>query len=194
MAFKITGENIYLRKAQESDISTLATAADFIVGKTTPTANEQQGYWYRENKANQAAVTAALASNSGFGSMFLTICKKSDDSIIGYHRLVYIDQKVESKFTAIIPSARDSGYYKEAGILRHKFYFEGLQATSAEMKLPTDVSHYLDTLYTVNDRTGRIIGQGNWRWSTISSSNWTTWIDAGSQSTYKNQTYSLTWS
>ena len=69
-----------------------------------------------------------------------------------------------------------------------------MEATSAEMKLPTDISHYLDTLYTATDRTEAISNQGNWRWSTITSSNWTTWIDAGSQSTYKNQTYSLTWS
>jgi len=194
MAFKITGENIYLRKAQESDMSTLATAVDFSPGSVNPDSNSQKYYWYRENKANAAAVSAALTSSSGTGSMFLTVCKKSDDSIVGFHRFVYIDQKVESKFTAIIPSARDNGYYKEVGVLRHKFYFQGLEATSAEMKLPTDISHYLDTLYTGTDRTGYITNQGNWRWSTITSSNWTAWIDAGAQSTYKSQTYSLTWS
>ena len=194
MAFKITGENIYLRKVQELDIGTLATAADFIIGKATPTANEQQGYWYRENRANQRAVTAALASDSGFGLMFLAICKKSDDSIIGYHRFVYIDQKVESKFTAIIPSLRSAGHYKEAGILRHKFYFQGLQATHSEMKLPADISHYLDTLYTTTDKTGVIDNKGNWRWSTVTSANWTTWIDHSDQSTEKSHTYSLTWS
>ena len=194
MAFKITGENVYLRKTQESDMSTLATAADFSPGSVTPNSDQQKYFWYRENKANQAAVTSALASDSGIGSMFLTICKKSDDSLIGYHRLVYINQKVESKFTAIIPSVRNNNYYKEVGTLRHKFYFEGLQATSAEMKLPTDFSHYLDTLYTSTDRTGAISNQGNWRWSTITSSNWTTWINHSDQSTYKNQTYSLTWS
>ena len=194
MAFKITGENIYLRKVLEADVPTLATAADFSPGAVNPDSNQQKYYWYRENKANIAAVTAVLASDSGLGSMFLTICKKSDDSILGFHRFVYIDQKVESKFTAIIPSARDNCYYKEVGVLRHKFYFQGLEATSAEMKLPTDISHYLDTLYTATDRSQAISNQGNWRWSTISSSDWTTWIDAGSQSTYKNQTYSLTWS
>jgi hypothetical protein len=194
MAFKITGENIYLRKVLEADVPTLATAADFSPGAINPDSNQQKYYWYRENKANIAAVTAVLASDSGLGSMFLTICKKSDDSILGFHRLLYLDQKVESKFTAIIPSARDNGYYKEVGILRHKFYFQGLQTTSAEMKLPTDFSHYLDTLYTTTDRSQAISNQGNWRWSTISSSDWTAWIDAGSQSTYKNQTYSLTWS
>ena len=194
MAFKITGENVYLRKTQESDMSTLATAADFSPGSVTPNSDQQKYFWYRENKANQAAVTSALASDSGIGSMFLTICKKSDDSLIGYHRLVYINQKVESKFTAIIPSVRNNNYYKEVGILRHKFYFEGLEAISAEMKLPTDFSHYLDTLYTSTDRTGAISNQGNWWWSTITSSNWTTWINHSDQSTYKNQTYSLTWS
>ena len=193
MAFKITGENIYLRKAQESDMSTLATAVDFSPGSVTPDSDSQKYYWYRENKANAAAVTSALTSSSGQGSMFLTICKKSDDSIIGFHRLMYINQKVESGFTAIIPSARSNGYYKEVGTLRHKFYFEGLQATSAEMKLPSS-GHYLDTLYTDNDRTGVVTHQGTWRWSTISSSDWTTWIDAGAQSTYKAHTYSLTWS
>jgi len=194
MAFKITGENIYLRKALEADMPTLATAADFKPGSVTPNSNQQKYFWYRENIANGNAVTAALASNSGYGTMFLSICKKSDDSILGFHRLLYLDQKVESGFTAIIPSARDNGYYKEVGILRHKFYFQGLQATSAEMKLPTDISHYLDTLYTTTDRTEAISNQGNWRWSTISSSNWTTWIDHSNQSTEKSHTYSLTWS
>jgi hypothetical protein len=194
MAFKITGQNIYFRKAQESDMSTLATAADFSLGSVSPNSDKQKYYWYRENIANGNAVTAALASNSGFGSMFLTICLKSDDSIIGYHRFVYIDQKVESKFTAIIPSLRSAGHYKEAGTLRHKFYFQGLQATHAEMKLPTDIDHYLDTLYTTTDRSQAISSHGNWRWSTISSSNWTTWIDHSDQSTEKSHTYSLTWS
>ena len=62
------------------------------------------------------------------------------------------------------------------------------------MKLPTDFSHYLDTLYTSTDRTGAVANQGNWRWSTIASSDWTAWINHSNQSTYKNQTYSLTWS
>ena len=194
MAFKITGENLYLRKAQESDMSTLATAIDFTPGAVTPDSDSQKYYWYRENKANQAAVTAPLASDSGQGSMFLTICKKSDDSSIGFHRLMYINQKIESGFTAIIPSARNNGYYKEVGTLRHKFYFEGLQATSAEMKLPTDINHYFDTLYTTTDRTESILNQGNWRWSTITSANWTTWINHSNQSTEKAHTYSLTWS
>jgi len=194
VAFKITGENIYLRKTQESDMSTIATAADFSPGSVTPDSDEQKYFWYRENKNNEAAVTSALASDSGFGSMLFTICKKNDDSIIGYHSLIYIDQKVESKFTAIVPSFRDNNYYKEVGTLRHKFYFEGLQATSAEMKLPTDFSHYLDTLYTSTDRAGGVANQGNWRWSTITSSDWTAWINHSDQSTYKNQTYSLTWS
>ena len=175
-------------------MSILATAADFSLGSLTPTSDQQKYFWYRENKANEAAVTSALEPDSGIGSMLFTICKKSDDSIIGYHNLVYIDQKVESKFTAIVPSARSNNFYKEVGILRHKFYFEGLQAVSAEMKLPTDFSHYLDTLYILNDRTGFITNKGNWRWSTISSSDWGTWINHSDQSTYKNQTYSLTWS
>ena len=194
MAFKITGQNIYFRKTQESDMSTLATAADFTSGSVTPNSDKQKYFWYRENKANGEAVTSALASDSGHGSMLLTICLKSDDSILGYHRLMYIDKVVESGFTAIIPSKRSAGHYKEAGILRHKFYFEGLQATHAQMKLPTDVSHYLDGLYSTTDRTGAIVNQGNWRWSTITSANWTTWIDHSDQSTYKAHTYSLTWS
>ena len=154
MAFKITGQNIYFRKTQESDMSTIATAADYSIGSVTPNSDKQKYFWYRENIANGQAVTAALASNSGFGTMLFTICLKSNDSIIGYHRLIYIDQKVESGFTAIIPSARGVGHYKEAGVLRHKFYFQGLQATHAEMKLPIDVSHYFDGLYTTTDRTG----------------------------------------
>ena len=194
MAFKITGQNIYFRKAQESDISTLALAADFSLGSTTPNSDKQKYFWYRENTANNASVTSALASDSGHGSMLFTICLKSDDSILGYHRLMYINQVVESGFTAIIPAKRSAGHYKEAGILRHKFYFGGLQATHTQMKLPTDVSHYLDDLYVTTERTGTIINQGNWRWSTISSSDWTTWIDAGTQSTYKAHAYSLTWS
>ncbi len=194
MAFKITGENLYLRKAQESDMSTLATAIDFTPGAVTPDSDSQKYYWYRENKANGEAVTAPLASNSGYGTFFLTICKKSDDSILGFHRLIYIDKKIESGFTAIIPSARDNGYYKEVGILRHKFYFQGLQGTHSTMKLPTDFGHYFDTLYTTTDRTESIVNQGNWRWSTITSANWTTWIDHSDQSTYKAHAYSLTWS
>ena len=194
MAFKITGQNIYFRKAQESDMSTLATAADFSPGSVIPNSDSQKYYWYRENVANGNAVTAALASDSGLGSMLLTICLKSDDSILGYHRLMYINQIVTSGFTAIIPSVRSAGHYKEAGVLRHKFYFQGLQATHAEMKLPTDVSHYLDTLYTTTDRTEAIMSHGNWRYSTITSANWTTWIDHSNQSTEKSHTYSLTWS
>jgi hypothetical protein len=175
-------------------MSTLATAADFSPGSVTPNSDQQKYFWYRENKRNETAVTSALTSDSVSGAMLLTICKKSDDSLIGYHNLVYRNQKVESKFTAIIPSARDNNYYKEVGTLRHKFYFEGLQALEVEMKLPTDFSHYLDTLYTSTNRTGAIINQGNWRWSIISSSDWSTWINHSDQSIYKNQIYSLTWS
>ena len=194
MAFKITGENIYFRKTQESDIDTIATAADFNLSRTVPNTNQKKYFWYRENKANQAAVTSALSSDS-MGTMLFTICKKSDDSILGYHNLHYLPSKrVESIFSAIIPSARKNNFYKEVGILRHKFYFEGLQAVSARMKLPEDFSHYLDTLYTSTEYSEELLDQGNWRWSTISSSDWTSWINHSNQASYKNQTYSLTWS
>ena len=53
MAFKITGENIYLRKAQESDMSTLATAADYSPGSLTPTSDQQKYYWYRDFSPNK---------------------------------------------------------------------------------------------------------------------------------------------
>ena len=59
------------------------------------------------------------------------------------------------------------------------------------MKLPKDFSHYLDTLYTETEYEEEIDYHGNWRWSTISSSDWATWI--ASQDTYKNQNYTLTW-
>ena len=81
-----------------------------------------------------------------------------------------------------------------SGLPTDKFYFEGLQAVSARMKLPKDFSHYLDTLYTNTEYSQEILDQGNWRWSTISSSDWTAWINASAQTVYKNQTYSLTWS
>ena len=193
MAFKITGQNIYLRKAQESDMSTLASAIDFSIGSVTPDSDSQKAYWYRENKANGLAVTSALKSDSGYGSMFLTICKKSDDSIAGFHRFVYLNQKIDLSFTAIVPSARSNGFYKEVGVLRHKFYYEGLEATHSAMKMPT-TGHYLDTLYTATDKEEPIFNQGTWRWSTISASDWSTWINHSNQSTYKSHTYSLTWS
>ena len=193
MSFKVTGENIYFRKLQESDLDTLISAVDFNPFGKLPGENENKYLWYTENKFNEE-VTSALSSDSS-GRLFLTICKKSDDSIIGYHRIQYLsEQSVESIFSAIIPTARKGSFYKEAGILRHKFYFEGLQATSARMKLPKDFSHYLDTLYTETEYEEEIDYHGNWRWSTISSSDWTTWIDNSNQSSYKNQNYSLTWS
>lgn len=191
MSFKVTGENIYFRKLQEADLATLMSAIDFNAFGQVPNDNENKYVWYTGNKFNEAAVSSALASDS-MGRMFLTICKKSDDSIIGYHILEYLPEKrIESIFSAIIAAARNGNFYKEAGILRHKFYFEGLQAVSARMKLPKDFSHYLDTLYTETEYEEEIDYHGNWRWSTISSSDWTTWI--ASQDTYKNQNYTLTW-
>ena len=196
MSFKVTGENIYFRKLQEADVATLMLAVDFNPFGEVPDENENKYIWYSENKYNEAAVSSissGLTSDS-MGRMFLTICKKSDDSIIGYHILEYLPEKrIESIFSAIIASARNGSFYKEAGILRHKFYFEGLQAISARMKLPKDFSHYLDTLYTETEYEEEIDYHGNWRWSTISSSDWTTWIDNSNQSSYKNQNYTLTW-
>ena len=192
MTFKITGETIYLRKTQESDIDIMAQAVDFLRGYSGPSENSKKYFWYRENKANNLAVTSPL-ENDSHGSFLLTICKISDDSVIGYHYLDYFPEKrVESRFSAIIPSARNGSFYKEAGILRHKFYFEGLQARTAHMKLPLDRAHYLDTLYTSTEREEEITDHGNWRWSTISSSDWSTWIDG--QDIYRNQSYTLNWS
>ena len=194
MAFKITGQNIYFRKTQQSDIDTIALAADFNPGIPVPTDDDKKRWWYLENRHNEEAVTSALASDS-MGRMLFTICKNTDDAVIGYHSLEYLPVKrVQSIFTAIIPSARNGSYYKEAGILRHKFYFEGLQAISARMKLPKDFSHYLDTLYTDTEYEEEIDFHGNWRWSTIEASDWTAWINHSNQTSYKNQNYSLTWS
>ena len=50
MAFKITGQNIYFRKTQQSDIDTIALAADFNPGISVPTDDDKKRWWYLENK------------------------------------------------------------------------------------------------------------------------------------------------
>lgn len=197
MSIKITGTNVYLRLTQESDVSTIATCLQDMQ-PFIPNEREQKAFWWRTNKLNSAIGSSIQANDRG--TVTFTLCKKSDDSILGWNRTTYHGGFFRSTFSALLLAQRGKGYYSEMSNLRHKFFFsDNWGGELSELKIATseDTSNplrkTLDSLYTSTLREETLI-QGTYRWSQVTKDTWTTWINHSDRSTLKNQSYSLEWS
>lgn len=197
----LTGDTIYMRLLQESDMDTIAgSLTGFREFSIAPTTKSKKHFWYTHNKENTAFPSSERAiTSSDHLLLTLAVCLVSDNSVIGYNTSLIVGTTVHSEMTALIPSIRNSGKYKEIVNLRHKFIFDKLQAEHSRMKIPTTGSNNpvrltLDALYTGTDRTFIPIGMNiEFRESTISAANWTTWIDHSDRAAQKAATFNLTW-
>lgn len=197
----LTGDTVYMRLLQEADVTTLGAALEgFREFYVAPTAKSKAHFWYTHNKENVALPSTARAiTDSDRMLITLTVCAISDNSIIGYNTSLVDGTTVRSEMTALIPSVRNSGKYKEIVNLRHKFIFDTLQATHSTMKIPTTgdsnpIKLTLDALYTGTVQTFYPKGlDTEFRESTISAANWSTWIDHSDRAAQKAATFNLTW-
>ena len=197
----LTGDTIYMRLLQESDMDTIADSlTGFREFSIAPTTKSKKHFWYTHNKENTAFPSSERAiTSSDHLLLTLAVCLVSDNSVIGYNTSLIVGTTVHSEMTALIPSIRNSGKYKEIVNLRHKFIFDKLQAEHSRMKIPTTGSNNpvrltLDALYTGTDRTFIPVGMNTeFRESTISAANWSTWIDHSDRAAQKAATFNLTW-
>jgi len=197
----ITGETVYMRLLQESDMTTIGSAlTGFREFSIAPTAKSKVRFWYGHNKENIAfPSTERIVTSEDHLLLTLTVCDKSTDAVIGYNTSQILGTTIQSAMTALIHSVRNTGKYKEIINLRHKFIFNNLQAENSRMKIPTTgdsnpVKLTLDALYTGTNRTFYPMGMTTeFRESTITAANWTTWIDHSDRAAQKAQTYNLTW-
>jgi hypothetical protein len=199
MAIQITGNNVYLRLMQQSDVATIATCLEDII-PVTPDSIEQKAFWWKVNRGNSALFNARSVQAEDRGTVTFTLCKKSDDSILGWNQTTYYGTKFTSFFSALLVAQRGNGYYSEMSNLRHKFFFSddwGGQTSKLKIATTGDTNPLrktLDSLYTITTKTVDLVIHGEYRWSEVTKDEWTTWINHSDRSTLKNQTYSLTWS
>ena len=205
--FRVTGENIYFRPTIEADMATIATAVTGakmgVWGRDQlPSVNEQKNMWWYWNQQNEELFGKRNLQLGDHVQLTLTICKKSDDSVVGYTHQKIHGKIVSFKMVGIIPSERRNGYYKEANILRHRMAFDGMGATKTTVVIPTTdappfataVRGMLDNLYNVrNTKVQEIEGRGVYRGTIITAAEWNTWLDHSDQASLKAHAYSLTW-
>lgn len=197
----LTGDSIYMRLLQESDMDTIAgSLTGFREFSVAPTVKSKKHFWYTHNKENIAFPSSerAITTNDHL-LLTLVVCLVSDNSVIGFNTSLIAGTTVHSEMTALVPSVRNTGKYKEIITLRHKFIFNKLQAEHSRMKIPATGSNNpvrltLDTLYTGTDRTFTPVGMNTeFRESTIAAADWNTWVNHSDRTTQKNQNFNLTW-
>lgn len=198
MTIKITGSNVYLRLMQQSDVATIATCLQ-DVRPLIPDSRAQTAFWWRVNKLNSAGWSAPIHVDDR-GTITFTLCKKSDDSILGWNQTTYNGTKFISFFSALLAAQRGNGYYSEMSNLRHKFFFsDNWGGQTSRLKIATTgdtnpLRKTLDSLYTTTTETVNLAMHGEYRWSEVTKDEWTTWIDHSDRATLKNQPYTLEWS
>jgi hypothetical protein len=199
MAIKITGDTVYLRLMQQSDVATIATCLQGIKA-LTPDSRSQTAFWWRVNTFNSAIFSGRTVQSTDKGLVTFTLCKKSDDSILGWNQTRYDGTEFTSVFSALLAAQRGNGYYSEMSNLRHKFFFSdnwGGQTSILKIATTGDTNPLrktLDSLYTTTTQTVNIPTHGEYRWSEVKKDEWTTWINHSDRSTLKNKSYTLEWS
>jgi hypothetical protein len=199
MAIKIIGSNVYLRLMQQSDVATIATCLQ-DVKPIIPDSKSQTSFWWKVNKLNSAIFSGRSIQSEDRGTVTFTLCKKSDDSILGWNQTTYHGTKFISFFSALLAAQRGNGYYSEMSNLRHKFFFSnnwGGQISRLKIAATGDTNPLrktLDSLYTTTTETVNLAIHGEYRWSEVTKDEWTTWIDHSDRATLKNQSYTLEWS
>lgn len=199
MAIKITGDNVYLRLMQQSDVATIATCLQDIK-PLTPDSRSQISFWWRVNKLNSAIFSGRSVQTDDRGTVTFTLCKKSDDSILGWNQTTYNGGMFISFFSALLGAQRGKGYYSEMSNLRHKFFFsDNWGGQTSRLKIATTgdtnpLRKTLDSLYTTTTETVKLAVHGEYRWSEVTKNEWTTWINHSDRSALKNQSYTLEWS
>ena len=198
MAIKITGNNVYLRLIQESDVATIATCLQDVTGRV-PNDRDQKTFWWRVNNLNSKIFSGRSVESGDRGTVTFTLCKKSDNSILGWNQTTYNETKFISYFSALVGAQRGKGYYSEMSNLRHKFFFsDNWGGQTSRLKIATTGStnplrKTLDSLYTTTIQTVTIPIHGEYRWSEATKNEWATWINHSDRSTLKNQSYTLEW-
>lgn len=197
---KVESDNIYLRFMQETDMPTLATSLVGVhLGDATPDENDQKFFYYQSKTQNDLLFDKRVLQEGDVGWLNFTICSKSDDSIIGWCQQQYRGTEVHQKMAAIIPEQRRKHYYTESAVLRHRFFFDTLGATSVTGIIPTadsdtktSVRQTLDSLYQTNVKVYNI-QQGEYRVSIITKTEWEAWLNHSDRASKKALTYNLTW-
>jgi len=199
MTIKIIGSNVYLRLMQQSDVAAIATCLQDIQ-PIVPDSKSQISFWWRVNKLNSAIFSDRSVQSEDRGTITFTLCKKFDDSILGWNQTTYNGTKFISFFSALFAAQRGNGYYSEMSNLRHKFFFsDNWGGQTSRLKIATTgdtnpLRKTLDSLYTKTTETVNLAIHGEYRWSEVTKDEWTTWINHSDRTTLKNQSYTLEWS
>jgi len=198
MTIKIIGANVYLRLMQQSDVATIATCLQDVTG-FVPNERDQRVFWWEVNNLNSKIFSGRSVQSGDRGTVTFTLCKKSDDSVVGWNQTTYNNTRFISFFSALVAAHRGNGYYSEMSNLRHKFFFsDNWGGQTSRLKIATTgdtnpLRKTLDSLYTTTTETENLAVHGEYRWSEVTKNEWTTWINHSDRSTLKNQSYTLEW-
>lgn len=181
---KIIGTNIYLTTSiTAEDVTYLSTCWD------------EYRYVRHSDSSKESFLMGAVAKNTPFnaaplvgrGKAFFAIKKKDTDELIGYTVLKYRDTTVDFYFTIFHPDYRESGYYSEMNILRHKFVYQDsfsintTRIRKASSDTNTRQGGALINLYSRNEKEESIINKGTFTHSYITKDEWSAWINSTDQ-------------
>ena len=201
VTIKASSNNLYFRFFAESDMAIISTAMTGVDPfGVLPDEQVQKAFYYSANRQNEAMFHSRTLTDDDKGRVNFTVCK-NDDTVIGYWIGKYLGKRFNQLMSALIPSERGNGFYRELTVLKHRFIFDSLKAEKASIVIPTStgtietpVRTSLDSLYSSTEVTQEIANKGEYRRSVISADDWTAWLNDTDNATQKARSYSIEWS
>ena len=129
---RIDGPTIYLRFLIPSELDELKSAVQ--PHNPYPSIIETQRVKKSIEPRNSSIFRRRELTDADEAKIFLAICKKSSDSLLGYTQINFRGTLADLSFTAILPEQRSNGIYREAMYLRHRLCFDILKASKCQTK------------------------------------------------------------
>ena len=207
--YRIFGENIYKTHIRKEDKQAIIDATSDWRADGQMDLEEFEYVFPRWLEQNEEILDHTEAQTGQQGtdwwdeepvwgkSMTEGIYLKSDDTCIGFERCRILEWSMSNEITALVPSARENGYYIENSSLGLKTLFETFGCRSIITQTPTSVNTskqpYKDITPTkVETRLDRITPV-EYRETILTREWYTQWINEPEQSTLKNIPYTYHW-
>jgi hypothetical protein len=135
---RIDGPTIYLRFLDPSEIDGLKSAVQ--PHNPYPRILETQKFKKSVESRNFNMFRDRQLTDLDEKKIFLAICQKDTDNLLGYTEINFMGTLSVLRFTAILPEHRSGGIYSETIYLRHRLCFDVLNSSKCQINSPLNDS------------------------------------------------------
>lgn len=150
---KLTGPTVYFRPMDPEDCVLGQLAINGFHGPPAPMSVKSMYSWKwgLRPEAREYILDRPLEYGERFW-ITLAICLNDTDEFVGYNHTTFLDRRMHSGGTFLLPEHRNKGVYKEVIRLRHRLGFDVLGCSVSVLPIPVEgdspIKHLLDEMYS----------------------------------------------